>query len=327
MSLLGAPRALRTQPDSFHQSCRAIGRLFQSRSSHHGNQNSHQRRRTARPRRVGRPIVIIDTRDPEEYAKGHIPGAINMREIFSFLSTSSAEGLGEMSGLFARLLGEAGLGGQETAVIYEDAMNTGFGQSCRGYFLLKYLGYDKVSILHGGLMAWTKEGGELSTETPTPTPKTFPLSLRPEMLLTTPQMLAALDEPGAVTLDVRDKVEWMAESSSPYGVDFTPRKGRLPGAVLVEWYALMDKSGDVPMFKPSDEIRDIVAKVGITSETPVNIYCFKGARASNTFVALAEAGITNAKIYFASWNEWSRDMSLPIEEGAPDPMRPAVFAG
>lgn len=275
----------------------------------------------------GALLVIIDTRDPQEFALGHIPGAINMREIFSFLSTSSAEGLEEMSGLFARLLGEAGLGGEETAVIYEDAMNTGFGQSCRGYFLLKYLGYDKVSILHGGLMAWTKADGELSTDAPTPEPKTFPLALRPEMLLTTQQMLAALGEPNAVTLDVRDKVEWMAQSSSPYGVDFTPRKGRLPGAVLVEWYALMDKTGEVPMFKDADEIRSIVSQVGITPDTPVNIYCFKGARASNTFVALAEAGITNAKIYFASWNEWSRDPSLPIEEGAPDPSRPAVFAG
>ena len=275
----------------------------------------------------GQPVVIIDTRDPEEFAKGHIPGAINMREIFSFLATSTSEGIEEMSGMFARLLGEAGLGGEETAVIYEDAMNTGFGQSCRGYFLLKYLGYDKVSILHGGLMAWTTEGGELSTAPAMSKPKTFPLAPRAEMLLTTPQMLASLDEPGVVKLDVRDKVEWMAQSSSPYGVDFTPRKGRIPGAVLVEWYSLMNKDGAVPMFKPADEIREIVSQVGITPETPVNIYCFKGARASNTFVALAEAGITNAKIYFASWNEWSRDMTLPIEEGAPDPMRPAIFAG
>ncbi len=274
----------------------------------------------------GQPLVVIDTRAPDEYATGHIPGAVNMREIFSYLSTSTSEGLEELSGMFARLLGEAGLGGDECAVIYEDAMNTGFGQSCRGYFLLKYLGYDNVSILHGGLMAWTKEGGELSTDVPTPTPKEFPMAVRPEMLLTTPQMLDSLEHPEIVKLDVRDKVEWMAESSSPYGVDFAPRKGRIPDAVLVEWYSLMDKDGEVPMFKSADEIRDLVSKVGITPETSVNIYCFKGARASNTFVALAEAGIKDTKIYFASWNEWSRDPMLPIEEGTPDPMRPAIFA-
>jgi thiosulfate/3-mercaptopyruvate sulfurtransferase len=62
------------------------------------------------------------------------------------------------------------------------------------------------------------------------------------------------------------------------------------------------------------------ATVGITPDTPVIIFCFKGARASNTFVALEEAGIRNVGIYFGSWNEWSRDPSLPIEEGLPYPI-------
>ncbi len=272
------------------------------------------------------PVVVIDTRDPEAYAAGHIPGAVNVREIFSFLAQSTPEGIAEMTGMFAKLLGEAGLGGAEHAVIYEDAMNNGYGQSCRGYFLLKYLGYDKVSVLHGGLSTWTDAGMPISTEAAMPVAKTFPLAVKSEMMLTTGQMLDSLGDAGTVKLDVRDAVEWNAESSSPYGVDFAPRKGRIPGAVLVEWYALMDTQDGVPMFKSPQEIRDIVAQVGITAQTPVNIYCFKGARASNTLVALQEAGITDTRIYFSSWNEWSRDDSLPIEEGLPDPMRPAVFA-
>ena len=36
---------------------------------------------------------------------------------------------------------EAGLTGKETAIIYEQSMNSGFGQSCRGYYLLTFLGY------------------------------------------------------------------------------------------------------------------------------------------------------------------------------------------
>ena len=43
----------------------------------------------------------------------------------------------------------------------------------------------------------------------------------------------------------------------------------------------------------------------------------QGPRASNTLVALKEAGIKNVSLYFGSWNEWSRDPSLPIEEGLP----------
>lgn len=44
------------------------------------------------------------------------------------------------------------------------------------------------------------------------------------------------------------------------------------------------------------------------------MYCFKGARASNTFIALRNAGFNKLKNYFASWNEWSRDPSLPIDD-------------
>ena len=44
------------------------------------------------------------------------------------------------------------------------------------------------------------------------------------------ETLAALNDPRVVLLDVRDRDEWMGESSSPYGRDFAPRKGRLPGA-------------------------------------------------------------------------------------------------
>ena len=40
------------------------------------------------------PVVLIDTRDPAAYAAGHLPGAVNMREIFTFLASSTAEGLG-----------------------------------------------------------------------------------------------------------------------------------------------------------------------------------------------------------------------------------------
>ena len=35
--------------------------------------------------------------------------------------------------------------------------------------------------------------------------------------------------------------------------------------------------------------------------------------------ALEETGFKNVGIYFGSWNEWSRDPSLPLEEGLPYP--------
>ena len=71
------------------------------------------------------------------------------------------------------------------------------------------------------------------------------------------------------------------------------------------------------MIKSPAEVLAECATVGITTETPVYIYCFKGARASNSFLALKEAGVKDVRIYFGSWNEWSRDEDLPIETGLP----------
>jgi thiosulfate/3-mercaptopyruvate sulfurtransferase len=130
-------------------------------------------------------------------------------------------------------------------------------------------------------------------------------------------MLKGLTDPNIVKLDVRDVDEWIGTSSSPYGVDFCPRKGRIPGARWLEWYRMMKPGPNGPVFKSKEEILAECQTVGITPDTPVILYCFKGARTSNAFVALKEAGIKDVRNYFGSWNEWSRDDSLPIEEGFP----------
>ena len=263
-------------------------------------------------------VVVIDTRNPAAYAEGHIPGAVNLHDIFTYLATSTPEGMAALRTKFADAFGALGLSGAERAVLYEGSMASGFGQSCRGYFLLQYLGYPKAQILHGGLAAWVAAGYPVSTEIVTPVAAVFPVSdVGKTLILTKEDVLAALDDPSVVLLDVRDVDEWVGESSSPYGKDFCPRMGRLPGARWIEWYRMMKPTAAGPMLKSRNEILAECATVGITSASKVYIYCFKGARASNSFVALAEAGITDIAIYFGSWNEWSRDPALPIETGLP----------
>ena len=262
------------------------------------------------------PTVIIDTRSPDAYEQGHIPGAVNIHDIFTFLATSTKDGLSELQGKFAEAFGKAGLSGEEIAVIYEESMNTGFGQSCRGYFLLEFLGYPKSVVLHGGYQAWLAEDMETSTAIPTPEPKTFPIDeSAASIMLTWEDMLEAVEKDDIVKLDVRDVDEWVGTSSSPYGIDFCPRKGRIPGAVWLEWYRMMKPGEVAPVFKSREELQAECSTVGIDADSTVYLYCFKGARASNTFIALKEAGVKDVRMYFGSWNEWSRNPDLPIEEG------------
>src|ERR1700688_4716466 len=251
------------------------------------------------------PCVIIDTRNPDAYGAGHVPNAVNVHEIFTYLATSTPEGIHELKTKFADAFGKAGLSGKETAVFYEQSMNSGFGQSCRGYYLLTMLGYPKIKVLHGGFDAWAASGSPVTTAVPKPASASFSI----------------VAEAGDILLDVRDVDEWIGDSSSPYGKDFCPRKGRIPGAVWLEWYRMMKPTAEGQRFKSRDEILAECATVGISQNTPVYLYCFKGARASNTFLALKNAGVKDVRMYFGSWNEWSRDPSLPIEEGLPTEAR------
>ncbi|MEH2281431.1 MAG: sulfurtransferase [Nostoc sp.] len=257
--------------------------------------------------------VIIDTRTPEEYAISHIPESINIRAFFTYLLDNSyPAGLKKLQEYFAQILSGVGISGAEWLIVYEDTLNKGYGQSCRAAFLLKYLGCAQVSILHGGYRAWLKAGLPTTDEVPLRESSIFKLHPNADMMVTTAEMLQAIDNRAIIKLDVRDSEEWLGLSSSPYAVDFCPRKGRIPNSIWLEWHRLMNSESHIPMFRSPDEIREICQSVGITLESVVYIYCFKGSRAANTLIALAEAGIS-ARNYFGSWNEWSRDLSLPID--------------
>lgn len=117
-----------------------------------------------------------------------------------------------------------------------------------------------------------------------------------------------------ILLADRDEDEWIADSSLPYGKNFVPRKGSIPGTVWIEWCEFMDEKGKYPAFKSIKEIVELCASRGIQLENEIIIYCFKDSRASNTYVALTLAGFKKVRVYFASWNEWARDPNLPIDE-------------
>src|ERR1700688_2861023 len=160
------------------------------------------------------PCVIIDTRNPDAYAAGHVPNAVNVHEIFTYLATSTPEGMHELKTKFADAFGKAGLSGKETAVIYEQSMNTGFGQSCRGYYLLTMLGYPRIKVLDGGFDTWAAAGLPVTKDVPTPAKASFSIVAgAADILIDAKTMLAAVGERGIALLDVRDVDERVGGSS------------------------------------------------------------------------------------------------------------------
>jgi thiosulfate/3-mercaptopyruvate sulfurtransferase len=262
-------------------------------------------------------VLLIDTREPEDYAIEHIPGAINIYDIFTYLAVDENNCYGELSQYFTKIFSDAGLKENQSVVIYEDAMDNGYGRSCRGLFILSFLGHKNVKVLHGGYQAWINSNLPVTKNIPRISPSNFIPKIDQSIIVTKEEMLMAIENPEIIILDCRDRAEWVAISSSPYGPDFTPRKGRIPNAIWMEWYNTMKYENHIPWFKSPEELNELFKSHGLNEQSNIYVYCFKGARTSNTFMALKMAGFENVKNYLGSWNEWSRDESLPIEKGYP----------
>lgn len=285
---------------------------------------------------VGKPgVMFVDIRNPMQYTRGHIAEAVHALEFFSYLGMTTPKGLDHMTRTFEKVLRAKGINGDEQLICYEDSLRGMYGASCRGWYILNTLGHPNVKVLDGGWQKWQREGRPVVRGDEQARPEgSFTVSFNDKEWASLDKVKDIVEGRGggAKLLDVRDQIEWDGRSSSPYGIEYAPRKGRLAGAEWVEWYDFMEEcpaedgsapaAGDdsdsdeekpqVSRFRSPDAIRELMASKGMSPSDEVVLYCFKGARASNTLAALRTAGFDRVSIYFGSWNEWSRDESLPI---------------
>merc|ERR1712228_73154 len=270
---------------------------------------------------TNKDVIFVDTRQPEKYEAGSIEGAVSMHDIFSYLLPQSTESdLNAMKSHFTQLLKSNNINCSETEhiIIYEDNLNKLYGSSCRGYVIFKYLGHPNVSVLEGGYHGVLKLDESIQKQIKSVINdvdnKDCNVSFKynEEYICGYQDVLnVVLGNSNAHLLDVRDEDEWQGLSSSPYGADFCPRKGRLPNAKWMEWYNFMDSDG---LPKSKQAVEEIMNALNIQKEDDIIVYCFKGARASNSMMILNEYGYKNISNYFASWNEWSRNIELPIDD-------------
>ncbi|MCP4716626.1 MAG: sulfurtransferase, partial [Deltaproteobacteria bacterium] len=136
--------------------------------------------------------VMIDVRDPDAFQQAHIPGAVNVPEVFSYLATSTPEGLAEMHATFEGLFARAGIASSKKVFFYEGNLHELYGGSCRGYWLLRYFGHSAAAILDGGLAAWQAKGFPLEKGAADCTPAAFAVQPLPEMIATKADVLDAL---------------------------------------------------------------------------------------------------------------------------------------
>lgn len=249
-------------------------------------------------------VLIVDARRRVDYDRGHIPGAIHLN-VYDYMVEDTAPAA--MPGVVAHireLLAPLGLTNQ-TVVWYDQV--TGMRET-RGLWFLLVLGYTNTAVLHGGLQAWVQEGGALSQDPVERTPGLPDLTLDPRVLATLPDVLAASQGEGPRLLDVRDPGEYTGATGSAC----CPRNGRIPGAAPLQWSQFMGPDG---RFRPEAELRQLVEAAGLKPDEEAIVYCHRGARSANTFLALRSLGYDKVRNYPGSWHEWSHHTELPLEEG------------
>ncbi|CAA9305508.1 MAG: Thiosulfate sulfurtransferase, rhodanese [uncultured Chloroflexi bacterium] len=245
----------------------------------------------------------------DEYGQGHIPGAVFL-ELDTVLARPAYDGPGRHpipdARAFELAMRRAGIGPQTHVVAYDDAGGSIAG---RLWWLLRYFGHDRASVLDGSIVKWRAEGRPLDTTVPAYPEGTYEAQAPGGGVVDkhTVRRLAAGSE--VVVMDARARERYEGQENP---VD--ARFGHVPGARSAPFAGNL--TGDAaPVFKAPDELRAQFEALGVTPGKTVVAYCGSGVTACHTLLALHLAGHPDALLYEGSWSDWSRDESLPVATG------------
>ena len=254
--------------------------------------------------------LIIDVRPAEEFARGHIPGAVHL-DLWglSLIDTSEAP-LRAFMWMIGHLFSLRGVTPDRPVVVYEN--DSGI-RAARAWWFLDYLGHPNASVLDGGFNAWTKARRPVTTDATAPTPSDWHGTPDASKIASWKDVFDRLGKPETAILDTRSDAEHFGEAVR------AKRGGLIPGAVNLEWKQNLTPDGS---FKSPAELRAMYESLGVTPDREVVTYCQGGYRAAHSYLALRLAGFPRVRNYTGSWKEWGEREDLPFERRS----RPAKSA-
>lgn len=243
----------------------------------------------------------------EAYREAHLPGALyaHLEEDLSSKITahSGRHPLPDREKLIERV-SRWGID-SDTQVVCYDYQDSAI--AARLWFLLRWLGHDRVAVMDGGISKWLRENRLTSQETPPVERKSFVVGDALNPTISTEQLVNQFEE-NICLIDARSEDRFCGDHEP-----IDPVAGHIPGAINLPYPKNLDASG---CFMPAEALRVMYQR--LIDDTPLQdcvAMCGSGVTACHTLIALELAGFSGATLYPGSWSEWIRDPNRPVEIG------------
>ena len=244
----------------------------------------------------------------EQYAVGHIPGAVyaSLNDDLSAprTGTNGRHPLPSQDVLVATLQ-RLGIANATQVVVYDQDSGLYAG---RLWWLLRYAGHTAVALLDGGFAKWTAEERPVQAGVETRPPTTFRASFNLAMHVTVDDVARRAADGHTLLVDARgpDRFEGRADTIDKVA-------GHIPGAQNRFYRSNLAPDGTM---LDANTLRGAFTEL-LAGRDPHDavMYCGSGVSACHNLLAMEHAGLPGSPLYTGSWSEWSADPSRPIETG------------
>lgn len=258
--------------------------------------------------------VVVDCRDLQDYAKGHIPGAISLgKKCRSALRDATSRVFTDVS-KYEKLLGKVGIGNDTHVIFYYGDMKS-LTDATVGFWILEYLGHDgKVHVLNGGLDAWRKAGNRLDSQPVIKSPKTFTAKVVPARNSATGEVLEVAQGKAKSTQLVDSRTEKEFEGQDIRAI----RGGHVPNATLNKSHIdtlMKEKDPKTGKMKPvayldPEEAEKAFGSLDKNKRTVA--YCQTGTRSTMTYLQFRLLGFKDPANWDESWQVYGSQPGVPV---------------
>ena len=249
-------------------------------------------------------LVVIDSRfslqEPnlgrKQYEDEHIPGAYYFDLNADLSSSPQKHGgrhpLPDISQLTAKL-SSIGVKSEPASliVVYD---NSRFAFASRVWWLMRFLGHERVVLLDGGFDGWKAQGYAVTSTVSKASSGNFVANPNYDWIVDREVVKNRKDSPGVLLVDSRVRERYLGNIEP-----IDPIAGHIPGAVNYPWQDVTDDQGYI---QPLEYHQNRWQNSQNSEE--VIVYCGSGVTACVNLLSLAIAGINNTKLYPGSWSDW-----------------------